>query len=178
MSLEQYTALVKTMSSSKMSSHVIESALKDVNVFVFGGMLELEPIKKNIQMVAQGQDPPDCPQHFRTLYLFAYGTWSDYVAQKQKYIELTPPMANKLKMLSLASACSQKPKLSYEEIAQICGLNKAHLVDEVDSLVLSCISSQLLEVRIDQKNLQVITLSVSAGINTGRDVQDVQPLVD
>ena len=75
------------------------------------------------------------------------------MAQKQKYIDLTPPMANKLKMISLVSACSQKPKLSYNEIAQICGLNRSQLVDEVDSLVLSCISSQLLEARIDQKNL-------------------------
>ena len=51
------------------------------------------------------------------------------------------------------------------------------MVDEVDQLVLECISSQLIECRIDQRNLQVIVLSVSAGLNTGRDVQDVKTLL-
>ena len=113
------------MSSTKMQSTVIESALKDNQVFVFGEFMALEPIQKNMVLVAQGKDPAECPKHFHTLHLFAYGTWSDYVAKKQKYIELNPKMQKKLKMLTLVSACSQKPKLSYSEIAEACGLNKA-----------------------------------------------------
>ena len=70
------------MSSSKMFSNVIEQVLKDNRVFVFGEFLALDPIKKNMTLVAQGKDPAECPKHFHTLHLFAYGTWSDYVAKK------------------------------------------------------------------------------------------------
>ena len=73
---------MKTMSSSKMFSNVIEQVLKDNRVFVFGEFLALDPIKKNMSLVAQGKDPAECPKHFHTLHLFAYGTWSDYVAKK------------------------------------------------------------------------------------------------
>ena len=80
------------MSSTKMQSTVIESVLKDSQVFVFGEFLSLDPIKKNMTLIAQGKEPAECPKHFHTLNLFAYGTWSDYITKKQKYIELNPKM--------------------------------------------------------------------------------------
>ena len=92
---------MKTASSAKMQSTVIESVLKDHQVFVFGEFLALDAIKKNMSIVAQGKDPTDCPKHFHTLHLFAYGTWSDYAKAKTKYIELNPKMQKKLKMLTL-----------------------------------------------------------------------------
>lgn len=101
MYLEQYTTLINTMSSSKMTPNVIESMLKDHQVFVFGEFLALEPIKKNMMLIAAGREPTECPKHFHTLNLFAYGTWSDYMRAKAKYIELNPKMTKKLKMLTL-----------------------------------------------------------------------------
>ena len=152
MYLEQYTTLINTMSSSKMTPNVIESMLKDHQVFVFGEFLALEPIKKQMALVSAGKEPTECGKHFHTLHLFAFGNWSDYTKSKSKYLDLPAKMSKKLKMLTLAQACSQSQKLSYQEIAERCGLatgNQVQMVDEVDGLVLECISSQLIECRID-----------------------------
>ena len=107
-----------------MQSTVIESVLKDHQVFVFGEFIALEAIKKNMTIVGQGKDPSECPKHFHTLHLFAFGSWSDYTKNKAKYIELNPKMQKKLKMLTLVQICSQAPKLSYAEIAKACGLSQ------------------------------------------------------
>ena len=50
---------------------------------------------------------------FATLELFAYGTYSDYMANSSRYLELTSEQGNKLRLLSIVSLASASHELHY-----------------------------------------------------------------
>jgi hypothetical protein len=80
---------------------IIERALKDKEVYIFGELLKIKGIDT-------------CSKtHFETLKLFAHGSWSDYQAKKSNFITLTPEMQKKLQMLTLVDLCSKSSVLSY-----------------------------------------------------------------
>ena len=127
-------SLAKTSSSGKVLPDIIERALKDKQVFVFGELLKAKGIET-------------CGKHFATLKLFAHGNWSLYQKNKAAYIPLTDEMTKKLKMLTLVELCMTKSSLNYVEISQACGIPNS--VSDVEALVLSCCFEQLIECRID-----------------------------
>ena len=68
--LEKYLSLAKTSSSGKVLPDIIERALKDKEVYIFGELLKIKGIDS-------------CSKtHFETLKLFAHGSWSNYQAKK------------------------------------------------------------------------------------------------
>ena len=85
--LEKYLSLAKTSSSGKVLPDIIERALKDKQVFVFGELLKVKGIESS-------------GKHLTTLQLFAHGNWQMYLKNKSNYITLTEEMQKKLKMLS------------------------------------------------------------------------------
>ncbi len=53
---------------------------------------------------------------FATLELFAYGTYSDYMANSSRYLELTSEQGNKLRLLSIVSLASASHELHYSTL--------------------------------------------------------------
>ena len=72
MSLDSHLALANT-ATVKMLPTIIEQALNDVNVFVFGEILAVA----NVQALKSSADA-GAKKSFDTLELFAYGTFSEY----------------------------------------------------------------------------------------------------
>ena len=158
MYLEQYLALARSQTSEKTLGTCIEQALGHPQVFVFGELLAMPSIQK-LQTSSK--------KHFDTLQLFAYKGWGDYAKNQASFIPLNDKMKNKLRLLTLCQLAMQQSTLSYEQIAQNCGLPND--LDQIESIVLSTVQSQLLECRIDQRRRLVHILSVSATASTGRD---------
>ena len=53
---------------------------------------------------------------FATLELFAYGTYFDFVANRNRYLELTSEQGNKLRLLSIVSLASANHELHYSTL--------------------------------------------------------------
>ena len=53
-----------------------------------------------------------------TLSLFAYGTYTDYLANSQKYITLKPAMITKLKMITLVDLAAKNSQVSYAKLME------------------------------------------------------------
>ena len=138
--------MAKTSSSGKVLPDIIERALKDKQVFIFGELLQIKGIET-------------CGKHLATLKLFAHGNWTQYLQNKSSYITLTEDMQKKLKMLSLVELCTTKSLLTYEEVSKASGI--PNTIDDVEALVLSCSFEQLIECRIDQRAKIIHILSIS-----------------
>ena len=64
-SIEKYLSLAKTSASGKVLPDIIERALNDKQVYIFGELLKIKGVENS-------------GKHFETLKLFAHGSWSDY----------------------------------------------------------------------------------------------------
>jgi hypothetical protein len=71
--------LAKTSSSGKVLPDIIERALKDKEVYIFGELLKIKGVETS-------------GKHYETLKLFAHGSWGDHQAKKSSFITLTPEM--------------------------------------------------------------------------------------
>lgn len=68
-------------------------------MYVFGELLELA----NVQELAEGTNAA----YLQLLNLFAYGTYPDYIANKESLPELSTAQQNKLKHLTIVSLASR-----------------------------------------------------------------------
>ncbi|KAL9648432.1 hypothetical protein ABK040_014052 [Willaertia magna] len=98
-----------------------------------------------------------------TLKLFAYGTYSDYKNNKDKYASLSDKNLNKLKQLSIVTLASKNRLLRYDDLLKELDVTN---VRELEDLLIDCMYQGLLEGKLDQKekNLEVYE-------TLGRDIQ-------
>jgi len=82
------------------------------------------------------------------LEIFAYGTISDYEAQKATLPEFTPAMMHKLQLLTLATLASSSRFLPYETLMNELRVTS---VREVEDLIIQALYSNLIEGRLDHK---------------------------
>jgi len=150
---------------------IIDQVLNNANVFVFGEILS-EP-----KVAAMLTDNGVARRSLATLELFAYSTFNDYEKNKDKFIVLKPKMLEKLKMLSLTDLCMKNSSITFDQIKSSTGCASN---DEAEELVLKCVQSQLFQVRIDQRNKNIIVLNVNSNDGRGRDVptSNVKALVE
>lgn len=129
--LEQFILLAKGTSGSALTA-LISQVLEAPGVYVFGELLELA----NVQELAEGANAA----YLQLLNLFAYGTYPDYIANKESLPELSTAQQNKLKHLtivSLASRMKVRPELfpvSLLTSRQVsrwhpCGNSRLHTVE-------------------------------------------------
>ena len=168
--LDQAIQTAKTAPSS-MLPVIIDQVLNNANVFVFGEILS-EP-----KVAAMLTDNGVARRSLATLELFAYSTFNDYEKNKDKFIVLKPKMLEKLKMLSLTDLCMKNSSITFDQIKSSTGCASN---DEAEELVLKCVQSQLFQVRIDQRNKNIIVLNVNSNDGRGRDVptSNVKALVE
>ncbi|KAG5361844.1 COP9 signalosome complex subunit 7b [Yarrowia sp. C11] len=167
--MEELRALIKTQPrplSPRIVHDLIQQALTSRHIFSFGELLDLDEI-------AQGAQDDVWIQ---TLRIFAYGTWTDYVAQKEsvQLPELTDKQATKLRQLSIISLITDDPSvqqqgiLRYHDIAKAVGLSGE---SELEDLAIDCIYRGLFQGRI---NSQLHLVEECRLGNVERDVSPAQ----
>ena len=165
---------------------LIEKVLTNPKIYVFGELLSVPSVQAlRTSAVAGGSnshpsqeasssssgdgndsgtgDSTKSSKSYRTLELFAYGTYRDYATEPDQYIALTPAMANKLKQLSIVSMAVQSKVLSYEYMQDELQVQN---VRELEDLIISTMYSGLITGKMNQ---QQSSLSVQQFI--GRDVR-------
>jgi len=111
-----------------------------------------------------------------TMNLFAYDDYPTYIKQKANYIALTPPMIQKLKMITIASeadvsreknlAKNTSSALQYDALMKCIDIGN---VTELEKVIIGCMSQGLMTGKLDQKNKLVYVQSTY-----GRDVKEDQ----
>ncbi|XP_042650859.1 COP9 signalosome complex subunit 7b isoform X2 [Tyto alba] len=143
--LEQFILLAKGTSGSALTA-LINQVLEAPGVYVFGELLELT----NVQELAEGSHAA----YFQLLNLFAYGTYPDYVANKDNLPELTVTQKNKLKHLTIVSLASRMKDLDMRNLR------------ELEDLIIEAVYTDIIQGKLDQRN-QVLEVDFCIG----RDIQ-------
>lgn len=109
---------------------------------------------------------------YNTLNLFAFGTYQNYLKNKESVIPLTPIMEKKLKHLTVLTLATQRKTLPYDELMiELDIKNVRHLED----LVIEAFYAGLINGKLDQKNRQ---LEIDYAV--ARDIQkeNIQDIID
>ena len=145
-------------------------------------------------LTSGGGDPSTGESLARTLDLFSYGRYSDYVNNKSSYLNLTETQITKLRQLSVLSAvqdaCSRgENEISYNKLAHELGFvsttngeqqrqvlqnqqdeETSRLLRQVEQVLISCIYSQVLDGRLCQKEKKLLISSHRGPPCRARDV--------
>ncbi len=93
----------------------------------------------------------------RLLEVFAYGTYGEYLQRRESdptsLPELTPQMAKKLRLLTLASlAASSSRRLGYARLQSELGVDT---VRELEDLVVEAANADVVRGKLDQRTLHL-----------------------
>lgn len=109
-------------------------------------------------------------KYYNTLNLFSFGTFRQFLENKEKIIALTPAMEKKLKHLTILTLANQRKTLPYDELMVELDLkNVRHLED----LIIEAIYAELINGKLDQKNRQLeVDYAVARDIQT-ENIQEI-----
>ncbi|XP_020294568.1 COP9 signalosome complex subunit 7 isoform X2 [Pseudomyrmex gracilis] len=153
--LEQFVLLAKTAKGAA-AIELIRQAVETPGVHVFGELLDMP----NIKELENGP----YVQYWNTLNLFAYGTYKDYLENKEKVLELTPIQKKKLQHLTIVTLATKNKCIPYSVLLEELDIKN---VRDLEDLIIEAIYADIIHGKLDQKNSQ---LEVDyAGL--GRDVR-------
>ncbi|XP_030387126.1 COP9 signalosome complex subunit 7 [Scaptodrosophila lebanonensis] len=148
--LQQFCTLAKVASGAALLD-VICQCLSSPNVFVFGELL-VEP------NVAELKDGPDA-KYYNTLNLFAYGTYKQYRAERDKYIELTPAMQKKLQHLTIVSLAIKTKSIPYSVLLEELEINN---VRHLEDIIIEAIYADIIHAKLFQ-NTRILEVDYAQG---------------
>jgi len=162
MELEQFCILAKSQ-KGRACAAVIQQVLGNKKVFVFGELLLLDSV--------QTLRDTEFSKHLRTLELFAYSNYSEYLTSPTLFIELSDLQVTKLKQLSIVSLAKQNKTISYATLKKELSIENIRALED---LIIETIYAGLIKGKLDQR---AGLLRVKESI--GRDVppQDVQSMI-
>ncbi|XP_012228241.1 COP9 signalosome complex subunit 7 isoform X2 [Linepithema humile] len=153
--LEQFVLLAKTAKGAA-AIELIRQVVETPGVHVFGELLDMP----NIKELENGP----YVQYWNTLNLFAYGTYRDYLENKEKVLELTPTQKKKLQHLTIVTLATKNKCIPYSVLLEELDIKN---VRDLEDLIIEAIYADIIHGKLDQKNSQ---LEVDyAGL--GRDVR-------
>ena len=137
---EQFQKLIKENSSNKQErANFIVQILENLSLYTFSEFLQLPEID---EVINQHFTIPnnscfefqlksgEYEKHYNTLNLFAFGTYRQYMENKEKLLLLSPIMDKKLKHLTILTLATQKKTLPYDDLMSELDLkNVRHLED-------------------------------------------------
>ncbi|XP_048200489.1 COP9 signalosome complex subunit 7b isoform X2 [Perognathus longimembris pacificus] len=138
--LEQFILLAKGTSGSALTA-LISQVLEAPGVYVFGELLELA----NVQELAEGANAA----YLQLLNLFAYGTYPDYIANKESLPELSPAQQNKLKHLTIVSLASRMKCIPYSVLLKDLEMRNLR---ELEDLIIEAVYTDIIQGKLDQRN--------------------------
>uniref|UniRef100_A0A8C5NVH2 PCI domain-containing protein n=1 Tax=Jaculus jaculus TaxID=51337 RepID=A0A8C5NVH2_JACJA len=131
--LEQFILLAEGMSGSALTA-VISQVLEAPRVYVFAELLELA----NVQELAEGTDAA----YSQLLNLFAYGTYPDYIANKESLLELSTAQQNKLKHLTIVSLASRMKCIPYSVLRKDLEMRNRQ---ELEDLIIEAVYTDIIQ---------------------------------
>ncbi|XP_012282371.1 COP9 signalosome complex subunit 7 isoform X2 [Orussus abietinus] len=153
--LEQFVLLAQTAKGAA-ALELIKQAVETPGVHVFGELLDMPNIKEL-------ENGPHA-EYWNTLALFAYGTYKQYLENKDKLLELTPIQRKKLQHLTIVTLATKSKCIPYSVLLEELGIKN---VRDLEDLIIEAIYADIIHGKLDQKNSQ---LEVDyAGL--GRDVR-------
>nr|KAF6353085.1 COP9 signalosome subunit 7B [Pipistrellus kuhlii] len=138
--LEQFILLAKGTSGSALTA-LINQVLEAPGVYVFGELLELA----NVQELAEGANAA----YLQLLNLFAYGTYPDYIANKESLPELSTAQQNKLKHLTIVSLASRMKCIPYSVLLKDLEMRNLR---ELEDLIIEAVYTDIIQGKLDQRN--------------------------
>lgn len=138
--LEQFILLAKGTSGSVLTT-LISWVLEAPGVYVFGELLELA----NVQELAEGANAA----YLQLLNLFAYGTYPDYIANKESLPELSAAQQNKLKHLTIVSLASRMKCIPYSVLLKDLEMRNLR---ELEDLIIEAVYTDIIQGKLDQRN--------------------------
>ncbi|XP_076678814.1 COP9 signalosome subunit 7 isoform X2 [Andrena cerasifolii] len=153
--LEQFVLLAKTAKGAA-ALELIRQAVETPGVHVFGELLDMPNIKE--------LESGPYVQYWNTLNLFAYGTYKEYLENKDKVLDLTPTQRKKLQHLTIVTLATKSRCIPYSVLLEELDIKN---VRDLEDLIIEAIYADIIHGKLDQKNSQ---LEVDyAGL--GRDVR-------
>lgn len=110
-------------------------------MYVFGELLELA----NVQELAEGANAA----YLRLLNLFAYGTYPEYIANKESLPELSTVQQNKLKHLTIVSLASRMKCIPYSVLLKDLEMRNLR---ELEDLIIEAVYTDIIQGKLDQRN--------------------------
>uniref|UniRef100_T1IJC1 PCI domain-containing protein n=1 Tax=Strigamia maritima TaxID=126957 RepID=T1IJC1_STRMM len=110
-------------------------------------------------------------KYFNLLNLFAYGTYSDYLANQANLPELTPPQIQKLRHLTIVSLATKTKCIPYSTLLKELDMKNLR---ELEDLIIEVIYADIVHGKLDQKHSQL-----EVDYTIGRDIrpEDVPNIV-
>lgn len=152
--LEQYVILAKTTKGGACAE-MIKQALEAPGVYVFGELLDVP----NVTELGKGAEV----KYFNTLELFAFGTYKDYLGNKDKLLELSAAQKKKLQHLTIVTLATKSKCIPYNTLLIELDIRN---VRDLEDLIIEAIYADIIHGKLDQKNSQ---LEVDYAI--GRDIR-------
>ncbi|XP_046737352.1 COP9 signalosome complex subunit 7b isoform X2 [Diprion similis] len=153
--LEQFVLLAKTAKGAA-AVELIKQAVEAPGVNVFGELLDMP----NIKELENGP----FAEYWNTLNLFAYGTYKQYLENKDKLFDLTPVQKKKLQHLTIVTLATKSKCIPYSVLLEELDVKN---VRDLEDLIIEAVYADIIHGKLDQKNSQ---LEVDyAGL--GRDVR-------
>jgi len=152
--LEQFVLLAKSAKGAACLE-LIKQVLEAPGVHVFGELL----VMNNIIELENGPNAP----YFNTLKLFAYGTYKQYLENKEQLLELSPLMIKKLQHLTIVTMAIRSKVIPYKDLLVELDIKN---VRDLEDLIIESIYADIIHGKLDQRNSQ---LEVDYAI--GRDIQ-------
>ncbi|CAM9196806.1 unnamed protein product [Chrysoparadoxa australica] len=162
--LTQFRILAKS-SVGKGCVMLIQRILSSPAVWVFGEILAMP----NVADLRGTEHEPS----LRLLEIFAYGTYSDYIAQQAqlKLPALRPQDVSKLRMLSIVALAQKQPTISYSTLQRELDISN---VRQLEDLIFETIYAGLIQAKLDQR---AGVLKVSYAIARDVRLEDVDGLL-
>jgi COP9 signalosome complex subunit 7 len=153
--LEQFVLLAKTAKGAA-ALELIKQVVETPGVHVFGELLDMP----NIRELENGPHAV----YWKTLNLFAYGTYKQYLENKSQLLELTPVQKKKLQHLTIVTLATKSKCIPYSVLLEELDIKN---VRDLEDLIIEAVYADIIHGKLDQKNSQ---LEVDyAGL--GRDVR-------
>lgn len=74
--------------------------------------------------------------HFKTLNLFAYGTYKDYLRDKTQFLELNPTQCKKLQHLTIVTLATREKCIPYSSLLEELSIKN---VRDLEDLIIEAI---------------------------------------
>lgn len=131
--------LLAQSQKGRACSALVQQVLGHRKIFLFGELLAIP----SIASLAESEFAKD----YRTLELFAFGTYRDYVSNKASFLDLTEAQEIKLKQLSLLSMAKESNVLSFATLREALFIENNR---DLEDLIIDSIYSGLFTAKIDQ----------------------------
>ncbi|KAJ7069933.1 hypothetical protein C8F01DRAFT_1207434 [Mycena amicta] len=142
--LEPFLLMAKSAKGAG-AAKLVSDATSAPGVFVFSELLELSNIQELKANEAHAKS-------FALLELFAFGTYEDYLKNKDAFPPLNAAQTTKLKHLSIVSLGSKRRILPYSDLLRALDMPT---VRELEDLIIDAIYLDVLHGRLDQKQSQL-----------------------